>query len=104
MIQEVADKLRSAFEGTYGSLDNSQTMSEAIFAVFSGWFKTIDEKTVGTLPAMFAIAAFFAAKGIFALFYWLGSLIAFLIYKFLIVTGFAHTSLETRRREFVVLS
>ncbi len=104
MINEVADKLRISVEEKYGYFDDSQTMSDGIFAVLLRWFVTMNEKTAGTLPAIFAIMAFFAIKGVFALFYWLPSLLAFLIYKFLIVTGFAHTSLETRRREFVVLS
>ena len=47
---------------------------------------------------------FLTVKGIAALLLWPLEAIAFLIFKFALVTNFAHVALENRSREFIVLS
>lgn len=104
VIVEAGEKVREAMEGSFGPFPKDEEVRSAVFSVLKSSVISIQEKTGNAFP-IFAIALiFFIIKGMFALFHWLIVGISFLVYKFLIVTGFAYTNLENRSREFILLS
>ncbi|KKU15649.1 hypothetical protein A3I34_00640 [Candidatus Jorgensenbacteria bacterium RIFCSPLOWO2_02_FULL_45_12] len=103
IISEAGAKIREAVESGYGAIRDDEPVSNAAFGILERWVKDVELKLGGAFGALVAILGFLALRGIFALFHWLITLLAFLVYRFLLVTGFAAVILETRRREFVLL-
>lgn len=103
LLDQATQKLEAAFESRYGAIQGA-TMGDVIFGVVAKEANAVATGIGDTLWVLVAVAAFFVLRGFFTLVLWLVSLITFLAYKFLVITGFAYTAIETRNREFVVLS
>lgn len=104
LISEAATKVRYTMEKSFGAFPVHEPVRESIFNIARDWVNRMNEKFGGVFPALLIAALSFSAKGVFSLFHWCISLLAFLSYKFLVVTGFAYTNLESRSREFILLS
>jgi len=105
IIVDAGEKVRMAFEEKSASPFSPDTsMKSAIFLATKKYVQSNSEKMGNLFPAIVLLVAFFTFKGIFSLIHWLISLIAFLIYKFLVAVGFAYINLESRSREFILLS
>ncbi len=105
IISDVGEKIRIIFEEKSNSSFSPNTLiKESIFLATKKYIQNSSEKMGSLFSIIVIIIAFFTFKGVFSLIHWLISLIAFLIYKFLVVVGFAYINLESRSREFILLS
>lgn len=105
IVAEMGEKIRAATEKSLGgTFAPQEEVRSAIFSALKKMIGDIQERTGNIFPIVVAVFLFAVMKGIFSFFHWLIIGISFLVYKFLIITGFAHTSLENRSREFVLLS
>ncbi|MCL4404228.1 hypothetical protein M1432_02710 [Patescibacteria group bacterium] len=104
LISEATDQLSQTFEARFGKFDPNETMLQFSKDLIANYYNGIAAKTGIATSIVIAAAAFFLMKGIVALFYWLIAFIAFVVFKLMMVFGFSRTSIESRSREFVLLS
>ncbi len=104
IIVEAGAKVRIAAESSFGAFPANEPVKNSVFIIVQSWTKDMKQKFGDVFSIVLTIIIFFSLKGFFALFHWLAALVAFLTYKFLIVTGFAYTNIESRSREFILLS
>lgn len=105
IIIDAGEKVRMVFEEkSSSSFSPDAPIKNAVFLAIKKYIQNNSEKMGSLFPIIVVIIAFFTFKGIFSLIHWLISLIAFLVYKFLVAVGFAYINLESRSREFILLS
>lgn len=104
IIREAAGRIKTSLEEVIGPLPEEQQVKDIIFSIVAKYVADFSANMGWLFSVIVVAAAFFTLRGIFSLFKWLISLIAFILFKFLVITGFAYTNLETRSREFVLLS
>ncbi len=104
LITQATDQLQSIMISKFGNVGPNEKITDFAYALASKYFSDSLKNSAWILPLAVTLIFFFALKGIFALFYWLFILLAFLVFKLLVLFGFAYFNLETRSREFVLLS
>jgi hypothetical protein len=97
---ELSKKIKEQFP----FFKEDMTVNDFVFQLFGYYFKEFEEKWKEYFYIALLAIVFFVLKGLFGLFYWFISLVAFLIYKMLIVVGFAYETTEMRSRKYVVLN
>lgn len=104
LVAEVAGQLRGTLEKLTGPLDTSAPMQEAVYQGLVGYVQKLSNDVQLWGGVALTVVFFGSLKTIAALCYWLIEGIAFLIFKLLLMTGFAHIAVESRSREFIILS
>lgn len=104
LIQENGDKISKSLQQTFVAISPEITMKDAIYRSIKQYVDDFSVKTKALFGIIVAVALYFTFKGIFSLLHWLIGLIAFVFYKFLIITGFAYLNIESTSREFTLLS
>ncbi len=105
IVADVGEKVRAMFEEKANSpFSPNASIKSAIFLAAKKYIQGSSESMGSMFPVIVIVVAFFTFKGIFSLIHWLISLLAFFVYKFLVAIGFAYINLESRSREFVLLS
>lgn len=104
IVGEVSSTLRQEAEKFMGPLNAEKPINGEIFRIIKEYVDGVPQATRSVFSVIVAVLFFFSAKGIVFLFYWLPEFIAFIIFKIAIVTGFAFINLESRTREFILLS
>ncbi|OGG40057.1 hypothetical protein A2116_00200 [Candidatus Jorgensenbacteria bacterium GWA1_49_17] len=101
---EISLALHTQAEKIFGPLNADGKMNAEIFRIIKDYVDGIPPATKSVFSVVLAVLFFFSARGIAFLLYWLPELIAFLMFKLFMVTGFAYVGLESRSREFIMLS
>jgi len=104
LIQGGVEQLKMAAEGAIGFLDWDKPVKEIIYGLIKGYFLRVPENLKPVLNVSTAVLVFFTLKGTAFFLYWLVEFIAFVIFKLLIILGFAYINLQSRSREFIMLS
>ncbi|MEK7464381.1 MAG: hypothetical protein AAB617_01235 [Patescibacteria group bacterium] len=103
MEKQVSLGLKTFIENKVGPLNASAPLKEMVYSLLKKNFNQLPSATKSIFGLLSAFVFFLTLKGFAFLFYWLIEAVAFIIYKFLIITGLAYISLESRSREFVIL-
>lgn len=103
LVKQTAGEMFKYAESRLGPLDPYMTVEEVGYSSIRNFWDTLSSKTKLAGGVILAFLVFITLKGIAGLLYWLIHSIAFILFKLLIVLGFAFTSLETKTREFVLL-
>ncbi len=103
LLDAATKQLEQTATARFGTFDPNESMLQFTDNLVTVYFANFIDRTGWLTPVLIAAAVFFIFKGIVALFYWLIALVAFILFKLLIVLGFARTSIESRSREFVLL-
>lgn len=103
-IAEAARELELTLEKSLGPLDTRESISDLLYRLAAEQLAKFDARGRLLLGIGLAFLFFVTVKGVAALFHWFFALIAFLLFKFLIVVNFAHEARESIPRKFVVLS
>ena len=101
LVSEAAAQIQKSFERFAGPLDVKLPMRDALAAALERYVAGLPESAVRLLGITLALIAFGTLKTLAALTYWVIEGIAFLIFKLLLLTGFAKMSVEMRSHEFV---
>ncbi|MDI6734141.1 MAG: hypothetical protein QMD50_01440 [Patescibacteria group bacterium] len=104
MIEEAAKGIKGYLGKTLSSFNVKDSLSDVVYRFLKNYAERLSATSKSMVGIVISLLIFFALKGIAALFYWFIELIGYLIFKFVLVTNFAHINLETRSREFVILS
>lgn len=103
IISEATHKIKKVFEDRIGSVPDDMKISDVVYRIVERFVLDLDPaaRRVLAVTVLFSILA--AIKGISFFAVWALQFISFLVLKFLIATGFARITSETRVREFVIL-
>ena len=102
-VAEMTDQLRKQ-ASTYGILfKNSDTVSDVFYAFFFRQFNSIPAQYRSLIPYLVFLITFFTIKGLGSLLRWVIILPAYVLYEFLLATGFARIGLESRSREIILV-
>jgi len=104
VFNEAFIEFKKNLEKDLGPIEGTKPVSEILFSVVKGYLDNLSENGKLIFAVGFSLFLFFVIKGIAFFFYWLIELMAFVLFKFLIVVGFAYISLENKSREFVILT
>ncbi len=105
LIQGTAETIRTSFERTLGiPIPKDAFLKDVLYNFFEAKVKSFSDKANDYFGLIVALAVFLILKGFFIAFGWLIRFFAFLVYRFLLLVGFAYVSVETRNREFILLS
>lgn len=104
IFNETFNGFKERLEKVVGTIEGDEPLSESLYFVFERYLDGLPETTRLIFAVVFTFVVFLLIKGIVSLFHWLIESLAFLIFKILIISGFAYISLENRSREFVALT
>lgn len=105
IIIETGESLRVSFEKTLGEpLPKTKLVKDILFSLVKQKVESFSEKTRNYFGLIVILIFFSTFKGIFGVFGWFIRFCAFLLYKILLILGFAYVSVESRSREFILLS
>ncbi|MFA5870586.1 MAG: hypothetical protein WC842_01695 [Candidatus Paceibacterota bacterium] len=99
----LSDGLRKKAEEAVGTLNPNAKVSDVLFQYIKDWIATLSSNMKLIFGIGVTVLLFFSVKSLMFLLYWLINLIAFLVFKLLIVANFAVPGYETRTRDFVLL-
>lgn len=99
----LSSELQKKVEDKVGPLNQNATVSDELYRFLNEWLDTLTPNIRTMLGIMATVLLFLVVKGFAFLVYWIINLLAFLIFKLLVVANFAVPGYETRTREFVIL-
>ncbi len=102
-INQATDQLLEVLKKQFVNLNPVQGTADFAYDVAVKYLNSFDGSS-WILPLAVSLIFFFTVKSIFFILYWFVVLLAFIIFKTLVVFGFAYFNLETRSREFTLLS
>lgn len=104
VLGQVTSELEAGLKSKFSYFNPQESLSDFAYAVTSDYFGKISLVFGSYTPVLLIAVLFFLIKGTLVLFYWLIEFAAFVILKLLIIFDFAYSNLETRTREFLLLS
>ena len=104
LISESASQLGGVVQGITGPFSPSDKVENVLYQAIKKAIGGVIESTGPLFGIIAAVSVFLTLKGFFFLFHWLIAFIAFLLFKLLLLTGFAYFGVEEKTREFVMLS
>ena len=104
VVKQFSLGLKKELEKIVGPLNVNEPVKGEVFKIVKNYFSGLSDALKSALGLVLALVFFFSIKGMASLLYWFIELVAFVLFKFLLITGFARISLENRGREFVILS
>jgi len=99
----LSEELRKKTEEKVGPLNPNAKVSDVLYQYIKDWVMSLSSSMKMGLGVGLTVFLFFSLKSVMFFLYWIINLIAFLIFKLLIVANFAVPGYETRTREFVIL-
>jgi len=99
-VNNIEKELKSKFD----FFSPQQTVEEFVYLLYKKYFNYFSSTFGGWTYIVLAFLIFLIGKSVFTLFYWLIKLFAFIIFKLLVAFGFVYITLETKAREFILLS
>lgn len=103
LVARTAEQLKLVSEKTVGPLNWTDSIARTVFNLVKRNTRGLSQNFNSVYGIALAVMFFVAMKGVAVLFYWLIEFFAFVIMKFLLVSGFAYLSIENRSREFILL-
>ncbi len=98
-----AAQLKTAAEKVVGPLNPNDFLARAVFKGVKNYFGNLPKNFKPIFGIIVAFSFFALMKGAAILFYWLIEFAALLLYKILLISGFAYVTMESRTREFILL-
>lgn len=106
VISNTVAKIKESLESqpVVGAFSDTEKVRDVLYRVIKNYVSNLYQKTDKTVfGAISALILFFTLKTTIAVFYWLIELFAFIVYKLLMVLGFAYISFESSRKETIVI-
>ncbi|MEK7086759.1 MAG: hypothetical protein AAB935_00685, partial [Patescibacteria group bacterium] len=83
--------------------NGNDTLNKAIFLGIKNYIKNFPPNFTAVFGIVTALVFFAILKSVAVLFYWLVEIVALIVFKILLISGFAYISIENRSREFILL-
>jgi len=104
LVATASEEIKSSLEKSLGPINSQDTVAEVATKSFKRYFAGLPPQFQLGIEIAIAVLFFLTLRGLVVLFYWFINFCAFLVFRFLVLTNFAHIALEARSREFVILS
>ncbi|MDO8556920.1 MAG: hypothetical protein Q7R98_00465 [Candidatus Jorgensenbacteria bacterium] len=104
IIDALSTNLIQSLEGRFGTLNLQERAGDAIFRIVKNALGNFSGGAKSLLGATGAVLFFLALRGIALILLPIIEFIGYLLFKLLLIAGFARITIEMRNREFVVLS
>lgn len=102
-INEMTTQLRQR-AAIYGVIfKNTDAVSDVFYAFFFRQFNSIPTQYKKYIPVIIFALTFFAIRGLGTLLHWFIALPAYVLFEFLLATGFARIGTESRSREIILV-
>ncbi len=103
LLNQTVNNMLAYIESKTGPINKKQSVEDALYGFLKNFIAKLSPQVLMAVGGILALLFLSFAKGVFGLFYWLINGLAFILFKLLIVLGFAFMSLEIKNREFVLL-
>jgi len=103
-VETASAALAKELQKFVGAFQTTEKIEDVVFRFAKNYVTGLSPSVQSSLRFIAAILFFFTLKGVALLLYWFIGLIGFIIFKFLLISGFAYITVESRGREFVMLS
>lgn len=103
LVKQSAGEALLYIESKIGPVDEKKSVREVGYGLISEFVSGFTPRAKMMWGLVLAILIFYAARSVAGLLYWIINGFSFIIFKLLIVLGFAYMSVETKTREFVLL-
>lgn len=100
---KVAEQLKLSTEKIVGRLNGNDTLNKAIFLGIKNYINNFPPNFTAVFGIVTALVFFAILKSVAVLFYWLIEIVTLIVFKILLISGFAYISIENRSREFILL-
>ncbi len=105
LVRQVSAQFEMYFERIAGEeLDGELSLRDFFYGIVEGKAANLSSTALELIGSGVIIMLFFALKAVSFLFYIPAAFLAFVIYKLLMLLGFAYITLENKKQEVVVLS
>ncbi len=104
IFEKVFKEFRGKIEKFIGPFDGNLNFKENLILIFNRFLDNLSSSSKLIFALFMSFGFFLIIKGIFIFFGWLIEIISFIFYKILILINFAQVRIETKSREFVILS
>jgi len=104
LINESKKQIEDSIKKSFNFFDSNQNLNDFVFSILKFYFDSLRLVLGSYFELILFIVFFFFIKKIFSIFYWFIKLNSFLIFKLLLAFSFAYITLETKTREFILLS
>ncbi len=104
LLDQMTGELEAGLKSKFSYFDSRKSVADFAYEAASDYFNKLTIVFGSSAPVLLVAVLFFIIKGTLVLFYWLIEFIAFVVLKILVVFNFAYPNLETRTREFLLLS
>lgn len=103
IVSAAAAEIKSEFEGKIGPLPDNIEVREAIWELAKERIDALPATTRTAIVYSIFVSLMIAFRAVSFIFYKPVELLAFLAFKFLLVSGFIRITVETRQRKFVIM-
>ncbi|KKU94019.1 MAG: hypothetical protein UY26_C0003G0169 [Candidatus Jorgensenbacteria bacterium GW2011_GWA1_48_13] len=104
IVSESSSKLAEELKKFIGAFEVRETFRDLAFRLSRDYLENLTPSLRSSVEIIAAVLFFFTVKGVAFLLYWLIEFMAFILFKFLLITGFAYITVENRGRQFILLS
>lgn len=103
LLKQTTDKMLSYLESKIGAVNTRKLVREVAYDLVLELIVGLPPQAKLVIGAFIALILFSIIKSTANFLYWIPNSIAFLLFKLLVVLGFAYKSIETKAREFILL-
>jgi len=103
IVKEVAGQFQQNLKNIFPAVDFQDTVQGNIYRIIENKIDNLADNQKLMVAIGLAMLIFLVTRGLAFVFLWFFSLAAFVVYKFLLLVGFAQVNLETRSREYISL-
>lgn len=104
LLETVSQQLTASLQARVGLFDAEKSLSDNFFNLTTQYLDNSSKNYKLIFSIALSLLIFLVLKGITSLLSWLVELVAFIIFKFLLILNFAYISLESRSQEHITLS
>ncbi len=104
VVSELSSGLAKELQKFIGAFEIRETFRDLAFRLSRDYLENLTPPLRSSVEIIAAVLFFFTVKGIVFLLYWLIEFLAFILFKFLLIAGFAYITVENRGRQFILLS
>lgn len=103
-MAEVLKQLHMQVAGYGIKFENTDTVSDVFYSYFVRQFNLIPESYRSLIPIVIFLLTYFTIRSLGGLLRWVVSVPVYVLFQFLLSTGFARIAQETRNREIIIVS
>jgi len=103
LVVKAAERMKNSLEGIIGKIESDETLGGALCTAIRDQLVSMTGTAKLVLEISAIVLLFFSLKALAFVFYIPAEIIAFILFKILLVLGFAEIAIEEKSREIVII-